>query len=164
MGLGSNLNDRLANIHEALRRLDKHPRISVVKVSSLYETKPVGVTRQPLFLNAVARLSTPLDPDALLTVFQSVERSMGRRKTVPWGPRCIDLDLLLYDDSIVEESRLKVPHPELARRAFVLVPLAEIAPHAVDPRSGRCVAQLLSALEERDGVWRYHPGEDHGND
>jgi 2-amino-4-hydroxy-6-hydroxymethyldihydropteridine diphosphokinase len=155
VGLGSNLNDREDNIRRALRRLNGHDHVQVVKMSSLYETEPVGVVDQPSFLNAVARLSTELEPAALLEVLKSVERSLGRRKTFRWGPRKIDLDLLLYDDVIVNRPHLIVPHPELARRAFVLVPLAEIAPGAVEPRSGRRVDQLLRALESHDGVRPY---------
>lgn len=164
MGLGSNLDDRRENIQQALSRIGRADRVRVVKTSSLYETEPVGKTDQPMFLNAAVHLVTSLEPAGLLGVLQDVERSLGRRRTVRWGPRTIDLDLLLYEDRIVERPRLTVPHPELARRAFVLVPLAEIAPQAVDPRSGRRVVELLRALKSTDGVRPYSGRKDHDHD
>ncbi len=164
VSLGSNLIDREKNIHRALRQLSRQDRIHVDQTSSLYETEPVGFTDQPFFLNAVARLSTDLKPAALLAVLKSVERFVGRRKTFRWGPRSIDLDLLLYEDVIIENSHLIVPHPELARRAFVLVPLAEIAPGAIDPRSGRRADQLLCDLESTEGVRRYTSRGHHRHD
>jgi len=164
VSLGSNLNDREKNIHRALGQLSRQGRIQVAQTSALYETEPVGFTEQPSFLNAVARLSTELKPAALFDVLKSVERFVGRRKTFRWGPRKIDLDLLLYEDVIIEDPHLIVPHPELARRAFVLVPLVEIAPGAIDPRSGQRADQLLRALESTDGVRPYSSREHHRHD
>jgi len=164
VGLGSNLNDRESHIHQALTRLGRRDRIRLVTTSSLYETEPVGIVDQPLFLNAAVHLSTELEPAELLEVLQEVERRMGRQRTIRWGPRIIDLDLLLYDDLIIDGTRLVVPHPELTRRAFVLVPLAEIAPQAVEPRSGRRVDELLRALSSIQGVRPYSSPEDHDYD
>ena len=164
VGLGSNLNDREDNIRRAIRRLGERADVRVERVSSLYESEPVGITDQPLFLNAAARLSTGLKPDELLDALQAVERLLGRRRTVRWGPRTIDLDLLLYEDVIIDQPRLVVPHPEMTRRAFVLVPLAEIAPGAVEPRSGRRVDQLLRALRSTGGVRLYSAWKDHNHD
>lgn len=164
MSLGSNLGDREDHIRQALRALDRHVGIRLVETSSLYETEPVGRTDQPMFLNAAAHLDTELQPKELLKVLQNVERSMGRRRAVRWGPRIIDLDLLLYENLIIERPHLVVPHPELTHRAFVLIPLAEIAPRAVEPRSGRRVQQLLRTLESTDGVCRYPSGEECDHD
>jgi 2-amino-4-hydroxy-6-hydroxymethyldihydropteridine diphosphokinase len=155
--LGSNLDDRQGKIESALKALGDHPQLKVVRRSDLYESTPVGVTDQPLFLNAVAEISTELSPRALLDVLESVQRRLGRRRSQRWGPRCIDLDLLLYDERSVEEPELIVPHPELPHRAFVLVPLAQIAPQAVHPTSGRTIAQLLASLKDTTGVWLYRP-------
>jgi len=162
--LGSNLDDRQAKIGQALRSLRDHPRLKVVRCSSLYESRPVGVPDQPLFLNAVAEISTDLSPRALLDVLESIQRSLGRRRSFRWGPRCIDLDLLLYDDRFVDQPGLIVPHPEMIHRAFVLVPLAQIAPQAVHPTSGRTIAQLLASLGDTAGVWLYRPKGDCGSD
>jgi 2-amino-4-hydroxy-6-hydroxymethyldihydropteridine diphosphokinase len=164
VGLGSNIGDRESHIRQALRRLGRQDRIRLIASSSLYETEPVGITDQPPFLNAAAHLFTDLEPARLLEALLEVERRMGRRRTRRWGPRIIDLDLLLYEDLIVERPRLRVPHPELTRRAFVLVPLAEIAPGVVEPRSGRRVDQLLRALNSTGGVRPYPLREDHDHD
>lgn len=164
MGLGSNLGDREGSIREALERLGRRDRIRLIKTSSVYETDPVGVTGQPAFLNAAVHLATELNPAELLEVLQEVEREMGRRRTVRWGPRIIDLDLLLYEDLILDRPHLAVPHPRLARRAFVLVPLAEIAPGAVEPCSGLRVDQLLRALKSTAGVRPYASREDHDHE
>jgi 2-amino-4-hydroxy-6-hydroxymethyldihydropteridine diphosphokinase len=164
VGLGSNLGDREDSIREALERLSRRDRIRLIRTSSVYETDPVGVTGQPTFLNAAAHLATELNPAELLEVLQEVEREMGRRRTVRWGPRIIDLDLLLYEDLILDRPHLTVPHPRLARRAFVLVPLAEIAPEAVEPCSGLRVDQLLRTLGSIAGVRPYASREDHDHE
>jgi 2-amino-4-hydroxy-6-hydroxymethyldihydropteridine diphosphokinase len=121
----------------------------------------VGVSQQPLFLNAVAKISTSLEPVELLAVLKSLEKAIGRRKTYRWGPRRIDLDLLLYDELLHDEPYLTIPHQELAHRAFVLVPLVEIAPQVIDPRSGKKMIQLLKDLGSVEGVRPYHNGRKH---
>lgn len=125
---------------------------SIAACSSLYSTAPVGFADQPRFLNAVVALSTGLPPRILLDALLSIERHFGRDRSgsVPNGPRTLDLDLLLYDDLVLAEFDLEIPHHRLAQRAFVLIPLAEIAPHAVDPRSGLTAAQLLANLPHGD--------------
>ena len=128
VGLGSNLGDRAGNLRMALSELAQMPTISITRVSSLYETAPVGVTTQPEFINAVAALETSLTPAALLAAFLHLENKMGRVRTFRWGPRVIDLDLLLYGREQIALPELIVPHPRLHERAFVLAPLAEIAP------------------------------------
>ena len=133
IGLGSNLGDRATNLQTALSELGNLPTISMARVSSLYETEPVGVTDQPEFLNAVAQIETSLSAMALLDVLLNLENKIGRVRTFRWGPRVIDLDLLLYGNQQIRLPTLTVPHPRLFERAFVLVPLAEIAPELVLP-------------------------------
>jgi 2-amino-4-hydroxy-6-hydroxymethyldihydropteridine diphosphokinase len=147
IGLGSNLGDREAFLRRALELLRAEPDIDVTAVSSVRETDPVGLVDQPRFLNAVARIETDLAPRELLDHMLAAERELGRRRDGPrFGPRTIDLDLLLYGDEEIEEPGLVVPHPRLAERRFVLEPLHELDPSLVVPRRGR-VSDLLSALQ-----------------
>ncbi len=128
LGLGANLGDRLANLREATKLLEEGGACRVTARSSVYETKPFGVMGQPDFLNAVIEVETSLAPQNLLSLCKSIENEMGRVRTNKWGPRVIDIDVLLYGDATVQEDDLVVPHAEMVGRAFVLVPLAEIAP------------------------------------
>lgn len=128
LGLGSNLGDRLFNLREALKRLVSSGECQIEACSSVYETEPVGFMDQANFLNAVVRITTSLDPLALLSCCRSVEESMGRVRTIKWGPRVIDIDILIFDHEIVCTGELIVPHPEMLNRGFVMIPLAEIAP------------------------------------
>ena len=148
LGIGTNLGDRQANVKEALRKLDELPTINLVRVSSLYETAPVGLTDQPEFLNLVAAVRTSLAPPALLDALLNIENQMGRVRTERWGPRVIDLDLLLYGSEQVDLPQLTVPHPRLRERAFVLVPLAEIAPELRLPEDGKRAADLAELFSE----------------
>lgn len=156
LSLGSNRGDRLALLRKAEARLAATPGARVVARSSVYETEPVGLTDQPWFLNRVLLIETALEPHALLDVLQRVEHSLGRTRAVRWGPRTIDIDLLLYDDRTVASERLSIPHPELSRRRFVLLPLAEIDPDARLP-DGRSVRDLLDALGESQRVRKIAP-------
>jgi len=128
LGLGSNLGDRLTQLAAALRALSAHPAISIVRGSSVYESKPVGVTEQPDFLNLVVQIETTLPPFDLLMLCLRTEASLGRERRERWGPRTIDIDLLSYDDVVLTDERLTLPHPRMHERGFVVVPLAEIAP------------------------------------
>jgi 2-amino-4-hydroxy-6-hydroxymethyldihydropteridine diphosphokinase len=147
VGLGANLGDREATIRRALELLDAAPDVDVVAVSTLRETEPVGYADQPRFLNGVAALETQLGPRAALDRLLEVERALGRSRDGPrWGPRTIDLDLLVHGDEVVEEPGLRVPHPRLAERRFVLEPLAELDAGLVVPGAGS-VETLLASLQ-----------------
>jgi 2-amino-4-hydroxy-6-hydroxymethyldihydropteridine diphosphokinase len=146
IGLGSNLGDRERAIEDALRLLDAHAGIEVVAVSQVRETDPVGVVDQPRFLNAAARLETSLPPRTLLDRLLGVERELGRVRAGRYGPRTIDLDLLVYGGEVVDEPGLHVPHPRLHERRFVLEPLNDLDPELEVPGFGR-VRALLAELE-----------------
>jgi 2-amino-4-hydroxy-6-hydroxymethyldihydropteridine diphosphokinase len=154
VGLGSNLGEREAMIRLALDDLARLPETKLVRASSLYDTEPVGDVEQPNFLNAVAQLDTELTARQLLWNLQLVEKRLGRTRTRRYGPRTIDLDLLLYGNLIVEEADLQVPHPELTRRSFVLVPLVELDPLLVHPVTGETLLDHLSRLSTRPPVKR----------
>ena len=151
IALGSNLGDKENNLKEALRRLAKKG-ITVRRVSGFIATKPYGVTDQPDFLNAVAEIETEKSPPELLQVLLQTEKEMGRRRTRRWGERNIDLDLLLYDDRIIDLPDLKVPHPDMQNRDFVLRPLAQIAPGTLHPVLGKTIGQLLEELKPGDSA------------
>lgn len=153
VALGSNLGERLQNLQQAVDRLGELGRMTAI--SHVYETDPVGYTEQPLFLNAVVRLETALPPAELMTALLAIEQAMGRVRTIKYGPRTLDLDLLFYDQVVMVGDHLTLPHPRLHERAFVLVPLAEIAPQLVHPRRQRTVQELLDELPETDGVRRF---------
>ena len=142
-------------IRLALDDLARLPQTTLVRASSLYDTEPTGdVMDQPNFLNAVAQLDTELTARQLLWNLLLIEKRLGRVRTQKWGPRTIDLDLLLYGSQVVEESDLSVPHPELTRRSFVLVPLVELDPLLVHPITGETLLDLLSRLNTRPPVKR----------
>jgi 2-amino-4-hydroxy-6-hydroxymethyldihydropteridine diphosphokinase len=132
LGLGSNLGDRRRNLEQAVERLTDTPRIRVLRVSSFRETEPFGVQDQPLFLNGVAEIETDLQPPALLAAVKQIERDMGRVATYRWGPRLIDIDILLYDRIRWESAELTIPHPGLLERSFVTEPLGELAPERLE--------------------------------
>lgn len=142
LGLGSNLGERERHLAEAIERIEAKG-IAVRKRSSLYETEPWGVPDQPLFLNMALEIETELEPRALLSVLKAVEKELGREETYPWGPRVIDLDILLYNNMIVTEDALSIPHPLLQEREFVLRPLQEIAPDVVHPLFKRSIRELF---------------------
>ena len=147
VGLGSNLGDREQTIRGALARIEADPQIDVVAVSSLRETDPVGYTDQPKFVNGAAALRTQLSPKALLERLLQIERELGRERSGPrYGPRTIDVDLLLYGSEEVDEPGLRIPHPRLAEREFVLEPLAELDSDLEVPGRGS-VRALLAALQ-----------------
>ena len=146
VGLGSNLGDRRANVGRALDLLAGAPGVAVAAVSALYETPPWGFREQAPFLNAVAALDTSLGPRQLLVVLKSFEARIGRRPTFRWGPRVVDLDLLLYGDLALSRRGLTLPHPAMLERAFVLIPLADVYPEFRSP-DGRSLDSLIAALD-----------------
>lgn len=156
LGLGSNLGEREQYLARACGLLDQHPAVAVQAVSSLYETAPVGFTAQDAFLNAVARVHTTLRPESLLAITQAIESRLGREPAVRWGPRVIDLDLLLYDALRVHKPFLDIPHQAMSQRLFVLVPLSELEPELRLP-SGEPVRQLITALPDQSEVTRLGP-------
>ena len=154
IGLGANMDDRAGHLRRALQRLEAAGEVRVVAVSPVYETAARIVEDQPDFLNACAKVETTLPADKLMKRMLEVERSLGRRRRRDKGARKIDLDLLLYEDSKIEEPELTVPHPGLAERGFVLVPLADIAPQLVPPGLKRTVSELRDACTDSGALRR----------
>jgi 2-amino-4-hydroxy-6-hydroxymethyldihydropteridine diphosphokinase len=154
IGLGSNLGDRAAYLHRALSELCELPQTTVKKLSSVYETEPVGVKDQPKFLNLVAELDSMLRPDDLVRELKEIEHRVGRTLREHWGPREIDLDLLYYGGEMLNETALQVPHPEISNRRFVLVPLKEIAAEFQDPLRHLSVEDLLQRCSDTSSVRR----------
>ena len=142
LSLGSNLGDRVANLHAALRALNATDGIAVMTASQVYETEPLGDGAQVRFANLAAEIETAFEPLELLDAVKGIETALGRTHGPRWGPRIIDIDIVLCGPTVVETDRLIVPHRAFRNRAFVLTPLAEIAPSAIDPVTGRTVGQL----------------------
>ena len=153
LGLGSNMGNRQWNLDKALQLLSERLRIG--KVSSTYETEPVDNIEQPRFLNLVCQVDTVLTPEALLALAKGIEFTLGRAPGKPNSPRPIDIDILFYGDQMIKTKELEIPHSRLTERAFVLVPLAEIAPKLVHPVNGKTVKKLLKAVTETQGVFKW---------
>ena len=152
IGFGSNIGDRLAHIQNAIQALSKTEGITLQKISSVYKTDPVGYEAQAQFLNGVAAIQTNLPPLPLLHTLKNIETTIGRQHRIRWGPREIDLDILIYGDMCLQTEKLVIPHPEMHLRRFVLVPLAEIAPDLVHPVYQESVHTLLDYLEEDKSI------------
>jgi 2-amino-4-hydroxy-6-hydroxymethyldihydropteridine diphosphokinase len=156
LGLGSNLGDRAAHLEQAMDALAA-AGVEIVRRSSLYTTEPVGFGPQNWFLNCVVEAATELMPRQLLRATQLVEREMGRKRLVHGGPRSVDVDILFYGGNVVSMPDLEIPHPRIAERRFVLVPLREIAPGLRHPTLRRTIGELLAATPDRSEVRRWHP-------
>jgi 2-amino-4-hydroxy-6-hydroxymethyldihydropteridine diphosphokinase len=152
LSLGSNLGNRLANLKAAINNLS--PQITVKKKSGVYETPPWGIADQPEFLNQVVEAETYMEPGPLLKHLKRLERVLGREPGVENGPRLIDVDILLYDDLVLEQGDLVIPHPHLHERAFVLVPLAEVAGQVVHPTLNQTITELLATVDA-SGIRRH---------
>jgi 2-amino-4-hydroxy-6-hydroxymethyldihydropteridine diphosphokinase len=152
IGIGSNLGKKKENYLEALDRIAKIPRTRITKESSLYESEPLGDSKE-LYVNGVVEIETELGAEDLLKKLKNVERVMGRKKVRKrWGARVIDLDILLYDDQKLQKRSLKIPHPEMQNRRFVLIPLSEIAPQVVHPVLDATISELLVGVKDNKRV------------
>jgi 2-amino-4-hydroxy-6-hydroxymethyldihydropteridine diphosphokinase len=152
IALGSNLGDREAYLRRAIAELDEHPSVAVTRLSDIYETEPVGYTDQGPFLNMVVAVTTSLSPHDLFGHMSAIERRLGRTREIRWGPRTIDLDLLLYGSQTFVTPELTIPHPRMWDRAFVLIPLADVVGPGPDAAS---IASRLETLDGKDGVKRW---------
>jgi 2-amino-4-hydroxy-6-hydroxymethyldihydropteridine diphosphokinase len=155
IALGSNIGDRLQNLQAAIDAMP--PQVIVQSASKIYETAPWGVLDQPDFLNQVLEVETDLSPEALLAFIKNIEAKLGRQQTIRYGPRRIDLDILFYEERVMDVQGLQIPHPRLHDRAFVLVPLADLAPDLRHPQTGKTIRELLAQLDTSDVKPYYQP-------
>ena len=162
IALGSNIGSRFDHLKKAVEKIDQLPETEVVNTSSVYETDPVGYEDQEQFLNMAIQISTGLNPFKLLDACLDIELKLGRKREIHWGPRTIDLDILLYSHENIETEKLIVPHPRMHERAFVLVPLLEIDSSIRLPKMERPLISILEDIPDREGVriWKQKNGED----
>jgi 2-amino-4-hydroxy-6-hydroxymethyldihydropteridine diphosphokinase len=162
IALGTNIEDRQYYLRSALTALQAHENIEIEVFSSIYETDPVGYEEQAMFLNMVIKINTDLAPFELLEVLQNIELKYGRERKIRWGPRTLDLDILLYNHENIETERLIIPHPRMTQRAFVLLPLYELDQNIQIPLNKKPISTLIDELQDREGVrvWKRRSGED----
>ncbi|UAL52406.1 MULTISPECIES: 2-amino-4-hydroxy-6-hydroxymethyldihydropteridine diphosphokinase [Metabacillus] len=162
LALGSNIGDRERYVKDAILSLNEHPAIKVEKISSIYETDPVGYVDQDAFLNMVLSVRTDLSAFQLLDVMQGIEKELGRKRELKWGPRTLDLDILLFNHENIETEHLIIPHPRMLERSFVLIPLYEIQPEIKIPNSEQPLSIIIDQLTDKKGVriWKQKNGED----
>jgi 2-amino-4-hydroxy-6-hydroxymethyldihydropteridine diphosphokinase len=154
IGIGSNLESPAKNCLDAIERLSTRPELTLIARSSLYQSEPFGITDQDWFVNSVVQITTSFSPEELLRVCLSIEKEMGRTRTKKWGPRIIDLDILFYDDLILKQEGLEIPHPGIAERSFVLAPMNEISPDFVHPKLKKKIETLLEEIPNPQQVTR----------
>ncbi|MGH7817174.1 MAG: 2-amino-4-hydroxy-6-hydroxymethyldihydropteridine diphosphokinase [Candidatus Binatia bacterium] len=156
IGIGTNVGNKRENFFEAVTRLAKLPDTRVLKESSLYESEPLGDAKE-WYVNGAVEIETKFKPDMLLKKFKNIERAMGRKKIKKrWGARIIDLDILLYDSAVVKKKNLKIPHPAMSTRKFVLIPLSEIAPQVIHPQLGVTISELLIKVKDDKKIHLFH--------
>ena len=156
IGIGSNVGNKRENFFEAVERVGKLPDTRVIKESSLYESEPLGDAKD-WYVNGAIEIETKFKPEALLEKFKNIERAMGRKKVKKrWGARIIDLDILLFDLAVVKKKSLRIPHPEMASRKFVLIPLSEIAPQVIHPELGVTISELLINVKDNKKIHLSH--------
>jgi 2-amino-4-hydroxy-6-hydroxymethyldihydropteridine diphosphokinase len=162
IALGSNIGNRYDYLTEAIKQLESHLEIKLVNISSIYETDPVGYEDQDLFLNMVIEVMTSLHADELLDICLKLELTLGRKREIVWGPRTIDLDILLYNQENIETEKLIIPHPRMLERNFVMIPLSEIKPDIIIPNTDKPLEALINELPNKEGVrlWKRKNGED----
>lgn len=154
ISMGSNIGNRFEHLQQAVRLLNEHSSIHVLKVSSVYETEPVGLTEQAKFLNVAVELETSLEATELLSACQSIENKLGRMRKIRWGPRTVDLDILLYNEEHIQLENLIIPHLHMQERAFVLVPLVEINSEVKNPVTGTLYREELAIKEDGVNLWK----------
>lgn len=157
LSIGSNLGDRVANIQQAVSMLSLDNRIKILKTSSFYETQPWGNKNQPWFINAAMAIETVLDPEELLSIFQNIELKLGRKRGLfkKWSERTLDIDILMYDEQIINSKNLIIPHPYMHERAFVLVPMLEVKADLVHPIFNKTISELYDELQNPEDVFLY---------
>lgn len=162
LSIGSNIGDRLGSLRKAIQLLDKSDQIKVELVSSIYETDPIGYVDQACFLNAVIKISTSLQPEELLQACLQIELDLGRKRGIRWGPRTLDLDILLYNQENIETESLLVPHPRMQERAFVMIPLMELDPDIKLPNVNTSLDDIVEQIPDKEGVrlWKQKNGGD----
>jgi len=162
IALGSNMGDRFEYLKKAIFLLNSHEEIRVVNTSSIYETDPVGYTDQDQFLNMAVQVITRLKPHELLDECLRIEKELGRKREIRWGPRTLDLDILLYNQENIETEKLTIPHPRMSERAFVILPLLEMDPKLMLPNMEEPLENSLLSIPDREGVriWKQKNGED----
>lgn len=162
LSIGSNIGDRLETFQRAIQLLDMNDKIRLEDLSSIYETDPVGYTDQACFLNAVIKITTSLKPEELLRTCLFIESELGRKREIRWGPRTLDLDILLYNQENIETESLIVPHPRMQERAFVIIPLMELDPNIKLPNVNAALDDILNQIPDKEGVrlWKQKNGED----
>lgn len=152
IGIGSNIGKKIENCKKAIELLKENPQIKIAKISDFYETEPVGYKEQEWFVNCAIEIETDLNPQPLLLLCHTIESELGRERKIKYGPRIIDLDILLYNNDIIDTTELKIPHPEMHKRRFVLEPLSDIAPDAVHPVLKKTIVELLESLTEKVAI------------